>query len=182
MATIIKSSSCYESDSRHTKHYQQLWSYHNLVSGLMPLTNSYLITILVHMLWHSGELHILAPLALLLCSTLSTRPLKHGLVQHKRCAFRYGWVIAFFSTLFGEVSRVWRTPNPYQCIPYNVSQTNAVQHRELAFTSQRKKIDFRLNITKNKKCHGAWVFMFSLMLNNDLCSPKDSVVTLSVHH
>ena len=31
----------------------------------MPLTNSYLITILVHMLWHSGELHILAPLALL---------------------------------------------------------------------------------------------------------------------
>ena len=66
MATIIRSNSCYESDSRYTKHYQQLWRYHNHVSGLMPLTNSYLTTILVHMLWHSGELHILAPLALLL--------------------------------------------------------------------------------------------------------------------
>ena len=65
VASIIKSSSCYESDSRYTKHYQQLWRYHNHVSGLMPLTNSYLTTILVHMLWHSGELHILAPLALL---------------------------------------------------------------------------------------------------------------------
>ena len=31
----------------------------------MPLTNSYLTTILVHMLWYSGELHLLAPLALL---------------------------------------------------------------------------------------------------------------------
>ena len=31
----------------------------------MPLTNSYLTTILLHMLWHSGELLILAPLALL---------------------------------------------------------------------------------------------------------------------
>ena len=64
-ATIIRSSSCYESDSRYTKHYQQFWRYHNHISGLMPLTNSYLTTILVHMLWHSGELHILAPLALL---------------------------------------------------------------------------------------------------------------------
>ena len=61
----MRSSSCYESDSRYTKHYQQLWRYYNHVSGLMPLTNSYLTTILVHMLWHSGELHILAPLALL---------------------------------------------------------------------------------------------------------------------
>ena len=65
MATIIRSSLCYESDSRYTKHYQQLWRYHNHVSGLMPLTNSYLTTILVHMLWHSGEFHLLAPLALL---------------------------------------------------------------------------------------------------------------------
>ena len=64
-ATIIKSSSCYESDSRYTKHYQQFWRYHNHISGLMPLTNSYLTTILVCMFWHSGELHILAPLALL---------------------------------------------------------------------------------------------------------------------
>ena len=32
----------------------------------MPPTKSYLITILVHMLWHSGELHILASIALLL--------------------------------------------------------------------------------------------------------------------
>ena len=66
-ATIIRSSSCYESDSRYTKHYPQFWRYHNHISGLMPLTNSYLTTILVHMLWHSGELHILAPLALLYC-------------------------------------------------------------------------------------------------------------------
>ena len=65
-ATIIRSTSCCESDSRYTKHYQQLWRYHNHISGLMPLTNSYLTTILVHMLWHSGELHILASLALLL--------------------------------------------------------------------------------------------------------------------
>ena len=65
-ATIIRSSSCYESGSRYTKHYQQFWRYHNHISGQMPLTNSYLTTILVHMLWHSGELHILAPLALLL--------------------------------------------------------------------------------------------------------------------
>ena len=63
---IIRPSSCYESDSRYTKHYQQFWRYHNHISGLMPLTNSYLTTILVHMLWHSGELHLLAPLALLL--------------------------------------------------------------------------------------------------------------------
>ena len=65
-ATIIRSSSCYESDSRYTKHYQQFWRYHNYISGLMPLINSYLTTILVRMLWHSGELHILTPLALLL--------------------------------------------------------------------------------------------------------------------
>ena len=65
-ATIIRSTSCYEFDSRYTKHYQQFWRYHNHISGLMPLTNSYLTTILVHMLWYSGELHILAPLALLL--------------------------------------------------------------------------------------------------------------------
>ena len=42
-----------------------LWRYHNDISVLMPLTNSYLTTILVHMLWQSGELHILAPWALL---------------------------------------------------------------------------------------------------------------------
>ena len=65
-ATIIRSSSCYESDSRYTKHYQQFWRYHNHISGPMPLTNSYLTTIPVYMFWHSGELHILAPLALLL--------------------------------------------------------------------------------------------------------------------
>ena len=65
-ATIIGSSSCYESDSKYTKHYQQFWRYHNHISGLLPMTNSYLTTIRVHKLWHSGELHILAPLALLL--------------------------------------------------------------------------------------------------------------------
>ena len=61
---LWESSSCSESDSRYTKHYHR--RYQNHISVLMPPTKSYLIAILVHMLWHSGELHILASIALLL--------------------------------------------------------------------------------------------------------------------
>ena len=48
--------------------------------SVMPLTNSYLNTILVHMLWHSGELHILAPLALLFVFAIL---IKHNIMKDK---------------------------------------------------------------------------------------------------
>ena len=55
----------------------------------MPLTNSYLIIMLVHMFWHAGELHMIAPLALLfhtmsknVCVLFSGVPGKHIMIQN----------------------------------------------------------------------------------------------------
>ena len=44
MVLLWQSKSCSESDSRHTKHYQQLWKCCNHISVLMSLTNSCFIT------------------------------------------------------------------------------------------------------------------------------------------
>ena len=76
----------YMKKTRKKKHYQQLWRYYNHISVPMPLINSYLTSKVLHMLWHSGELHILAPLALLLHRKVPSWSIRtHLLVSASSC-------------------------------------------------------------------------------------------------